>query len=183
MAASFDHEEVGSLSAEGADSNTLPSVVDKVFTYLKVPAEQQRDIFSRSLLLSADMSHALHPNYAEKHQTEHKVTMNEGIVLKYNHNQRYATNAQSAALVREFCKRQGVPVQNFVVRNDCPCGSTVGPMLSAKMGVRTVDVGPTQWSMHSCRETAASDDLHYLKGMCEGFYKYFREVDNTISTL
>jgi len=181
VAASFDHEEVGSTSLTGADSNNLPAVLEKMFSSMKVT--NFADVMTRSMLFSVDMAHAVHPNYSEKHQNEHKVAMHEGVVLKYNANQRYATNSASAAITREIARKVDCPVQNFVVRNDCGCGSTVGPMLSSRLGVRTIDLGCTQWGMHSCRETCSADDLHHLLNLCKGFYKYLRETDCCVSCL
>lgn len=93
---------------------------------------------TRSLLVSADMAHALHPNYMEKHEENHRPAMNKGVVIKHNANQRYATTAVSTVIIKEIARRKNIPLQEFVVRNDSPCGSTIGPMLSASLGIRTI---------------------------------------------
>jgi aspartyl aminopeptidase len=114
-----------------------------------------------SLLVSADMAHALHPNYAEKHEDNHRPMMNKGVVVKHNANQRYATTSISTHILRQVAFEANVPLQEFVVRNDSPCGSTIGPMLSAKLGLKTIDVGNPQWSMHSIRETCGTGDISF----------------------
>jgi len=133
--------------------------------------------------VSADCAHGLHPNYAGKHQTEHKPDFHKGIVIKMNANQRYATTALTSALFREVCAKAAVPVQDFVVRNDCPCGTTIGPIISSKIGVRTIDVGAPQWAMHSCRETCATSDAAHILKLCQVFFASFREIDNSTAKL
>jgi len=181
VAASFDHEEVGSVSAAGADSAILERWLRRALEALG--GGGWAELASRSFLLSCDCAHGLHPNYAEKHQAEHAPVLGKGIVIKTNANQRYATTPLLAQMIREVCKRDEVPVQDFVVRNDCPCGSTIGPLLSAMLGVRTVDVGAPQWAMHSIRETAHSDDVASLRSLCLSLFKHFREVDACTETL
>ena len=132
----------------------------------------------RSLLVSADMAHACHPNYAEKHEDNHRPAMNQGVVIKQNANQRYATTAISTLLLREFSKIAGVPLQEFVVRNDSPCCSTIGPMLSAKLGIRTIDVGNPQWSMHSIRETCGVKDVDYAVNLFKVYFESMHQVDS-----
>jgi aspartyl aminopeptidase len=105
------------------------------------------------------MAHALHPNYMEKHEDLHRPKMNGGVVIKQNANQRYATTSITMSILRQAAKKCGVQLQEFVVRNDSPCGSTIGPMLSAKLGLKTIDVGNPQWSMHSIRETCGTKDV------------------------
>mmetsp|Transcript_103001 Transcript_103001/g.331937 ORF Transcript_103001/g.331937 Transcript_103001/m.331937 type:complete len:192 (-) Transcript_103001:462-1037(-) len=134
-------------------------------------------------LLSCDCAHGLHPNYADKHQPQHQPLLGKGVVIKTNANQRYATTPILAQMVREVGKKDQVPIQEFVVRNDCPCGSTIGPLLSSQLGLRTVDVGAPQWAMHSCRETAHSADVESLQKLCLGLFKNFRAVDNSTRRL
>jgi aspartyl aminopeptidase len=107
------------------------------------------------------MAHSIHPNYSEKHEDNHRPLMNKGLVLKENANQRYATTSQTITIVRELAKIAKVPLQDFVVRNDSPCGSTIGPMLSAKLGIKTIDVGNPQLSMHSIREQCGVEDSEH----------------------
>ena len=146
MISIFDNEEVGSNSLMGAAS-TLPEVV-----YRRLGGDLYDSTVRNSLLVSADMAHGLHPNYASKHEANHQPAINGGLVIKHNCNQRYATNAPTAFLIREIAKRHGLPIQDFVVRQDTACGSTIGPIVSTGLGVRTIDVGIPQFSMHSIRE-------------------------------
>lgn len=114
---------------------------------------------ARSFVLSVDQAHAVHPNYSSKHERNHQPKMNDGMVIKRNSNQRYATTAITAYVVREIARRAGLPpVQEFVVRNDSACGSTIGPIISTATGIRAIDLGCAQMSMHSIRESMGSSD-------------------------
>lgn len=184
IAASFDHEEVGSASCTGADSTTVSHWVDRILEALHANGPGVKgSIMAKSILVSADCAHGTHPNYASKHQSEHKVIVNGGIVFKTNANQRYSTSCSTAALARSVCDKSTVKVQDFVVRNDSPCGSTIGPLLSAMLGVRAIDVGAPQWAMHSCRETCGVSDIESIYQFCAGMYKHFRSVDNEFQEL
>lgn len=153
-----DHEEVGSASACGAQGPFLQSVLERL-----VPnAEQRTRAIDRSLLISADNAHGIHPNYPALHDTNHGPTLNKGPVLKVNANQRYATNSITASLFRQWAERAEVPVQHFVTRSDLGCGSTIGPITSAGVGVPTLDVGVPTFAMHSIRELAGRDDAYGL---------------------
>lgn len=154
--ACFDHEEVGSKSAMGADSTFLPDVLARLASLAQVPLERA---LPRSLLVSADMAHAVHPNYAAKHEGRHRPALGSGLVIKTNQNQRYATSGISGFVVREAARRANAPVQEFVVPNDSPCGSTVGPLLASRSGILTVDVGQPQLAMHSIREMCSVHDF------------------------
>lgn len=176
IAIGFDHEEIGSCSMVGAEGSVLKDWIERILDALDC-ASSFHTILSRSLIISADMAHGVHPNYKAKHQDQHKPMLNEGIVIKENANQRYATNLLTSSFVREIAKAADVPVQDFVVRNDSPCGSTVGPYLAAKLGVRTVDVGMSQWAMHSIRETCGSKDLEHYVSFFESFYTRFAKID------
>ena len=153
-----DHEEVGSQSAAGADSHFARDVLQR----LCGTAEDLPRMLARSILISADNAHAVHPNFAAKHDGEHGPKMNGGPVIKKNANQRYATNSETGALFRQLCAAVDVPVQDFVVRSDMGCGSTIGPMTASHLGVRTVDVGVPTLAMHSIRELAGSQDAEML---------------------
>lgn len=149
-----DHEEVGSGSAAGARGSFLRSVLER----LTGGGEQLARTMARSLLVSTDNAHGVHPNYPDKHDSNHGPVLNGGPVLKVNHNQAYASNSETAAVFREACARAGVPLQAFVARGDMGCGSTIGPLTAAALGVRTVDVGVPTFAMHSIRELAGSHD-------------------------
>eukprot|EP00013_Stygamoeba_regulata_P021188 CAMPEP_0177657682 /NCGR_PEP_ID=MMETSP0447-20121125/16337_1 /TAXON_ID=0 /ORGANISM="Stygamoeba regulata, Strain BSH-02190019" /LENGTH=482 /DNA_ID=CAMNT_0019162097 /DNA_START=80 /DNA_END=1528 /DNA_ORIENTATION=+ len=178
--ACFDHEEVGSKSFQGADSTLIDHFISRVIESL-APADMKlkniREMtYSNSFLLSADMAHALHPNYTEKHDEKHGPAIHAGVVLKHNANQRYATSAVSAFLIRQVGKMADVPLQEFVVRQDMGCGSTIGPMLSAR-GLRTVDVGAPQLSMHSIREMCGVDDVDHYYNLFRSFFRNFTALD------
>jgi aspartyl aminopeptidase len=113
-----------------------------------------------SFLISADMAHAIHPNYGEQHEPNHAPQLNRGLVIKSNANQSYATDGASGAMFEAFCRKVGYSPQRFVTRSDLPCGSTIGPITAAKLGIPTVDVGAPMLSMHSCREMAGTLDVH-----------------------
>jgi len=160
VVALYDHEEVGSQSAAGAKSRFLSSVLDRIAgVYADAGRDATSRAFARSLLVSADMAHALHPNYSDKHDKQHAPKLGKGPVIKLNANQSYATDAVSAAVFDAACRETKGPPQRFVSRNDMPCGSTIGPISAAAMGIRTVDVGNPMLSMHSCREMAATADV------------------------
>ncbi len=154
----YDHEEVGSTSATGADSALLTSLLERIALATGTDRSGYHAALASSLCVSADMAHATHPNYADRHEPEHHVTMNEGPVVKVNVNQRYASDAESVGMFLAACDDAGVPVQHFVGRTDIPCGSTIGPVTSARLGIRTVDVGVAQLAMHSARELCGADD-------------------------
>jgi aspartyl aminopeptidase len=185
LIACFDHEEIGSVSAQGAGSPVMVEAVQRISTALSENS-QSRDpdlhasAVRKSFILSADMAHAVHPNYASKHEKNHGPKLNAGIALKTNQNQRYATNCVSGFIAREIAAKAKVPVQEFGVRSDCPCGTTIGPMLSAATGIRTVDVGMPQLSMHSVREVMGVADLTHGLAFFQAFFTYFKEIDDKL---
>ena len=155
-----DHEEVGSGSAEGARGSFLEDVLVRLVAATgDTDAQAHRQAIARSRLVSADMAHALHPNYAERHEPQHAPELGGGPVLKHNANQSYATDAMTEAWFAGCAASVGVPVQHFVTRADLPCGSTIGPITAARLGLATVDVGSPMLSMHSCRELASMEDV------------------------
>ncbi|MEZ5407179.1 MAG: M18 family aminopeptidase [Acidimicrobiales bacterium] len=162
MVALYDHEEIGSESATGASGSWLASVLERVAVAAGLDRAGYLAALARSLVISADGAHATHPNYADKHEPSHHVHLNGGVVLKRNANQRYATDAVSEAEVVAAAADAGVPIQYYIHRNDLPCGSTIGPITAARLGVPTVDIGAPQLAMHSCRETAGLADLDHL---------------------
>jgi aspartyl aminopeptidase len=150
----FDHEEVGSASAAGAGSSVLPRILER----LVADREAFHQACARSTCVSADMSHAVHPNYGSRHEPRHRPQINGGPVIKTNTQQRYATTAATAVMFAELCREEGVAVQHYAHRTDLPCGSTIGPITSTLLGIATVDVGNPMLSMHSAREMAGSRD-------------------------
>ena len=162
-----DHEEVGSASACGAQGPMLASVLERLLPNV---GERSRCI-ARSLMVSADNAHGIHPNYATKHDANHGPLLNGGPVIKINANQRYATNSVTAALFRDLCQQVDVPVQSFVTRTDLGCGSTIGPITASEIGVPTLDVGVPTFAMHSIRELAGSDDAWSLFKVLRTLYE------------
>jgi aspartyl aminopeptidase len=155
-----DHEEVGSGSAEGARGSFLEDVLVRLVAATGDPDVQAyRQAVARSRRVSADMAHAVHPNYADRHEPQHTPQLGGGPVLKHNANQSYATDAMTEAWFAGCAASVGVPVQHFVTRADLPCGSTIGPLTATRLGLATVDVGSPMLSMHSCRELASMDDV------------------------
>jgi aspartyl aminopeptidase len=156
----YDHEECGSRSAVGAQGSVLRDAVARITAGYSEKQEQGFErAMSRSFLISADMAHAVHPNYPDQHEPEHKPELGKGLVLKTNANQSYATSGETAARFTAACQEAGFSPQQFVVRSDLPCGSTIGSITAAMLGVQTVDVGAPMLSMHSCREMAGADDV------------------------
>ncbi len=154
----FDHEEIGSQSASGADGNLLPAVLERVVAGDGGDREAFLRALAASMCVSADGAHATHPNYPERHEPGHHVRLNAGPVLKVNSNVRYATDAVSGGALELAARRAGVALQHFVSRADLPCGSTIGPVTAARLGIPTVDVGVAQLAMHSARELCGADD-------------------------
>lgn len=185
VAVLFDNEEVGSASTHGADSSVLQDLMTRVAEQLiggPLSADASAVLYRKSFLLSCDMAHALHPNYAAKHESNHKPMMHGGLVIKQNANQRYATSAESSYFVKEVCKQLTLPLQNFVVRNDSACGSTIGPILASRLGMRTVDIGIPQLSMHSIREQAATSDLVTATALIEGLFLQYSDLRSRLQT-
>jgi len=148
----FDHEEVGSSSRSGAAGSVLADVLERLVLQRGGGREELLRALAASLCVSADMAHATHPNYSERHEPDHSIFMNAGPVLKLNQNQRYATEAATAARFVSACRAVGAPMQSFVTRTDLACGSTIGPLTATRLGLPTVDIGIAQLSMHSARE-------------------------------
>ncbi|ATY60994.1 aspartyl aminopeptidase [Cordyceps militaris] len=207
MAVCFDHEEIGSTSAQGAHSNMLPAVLrrlavlpgssgsgsshrdahsDRSYEHVSSDAsgEESSTAFeqtlARSFLVSADMAHAVHPNYIGKYEAAHQPAMNKGTVIKVNASQKYATNSPGIVLLQECARAAAVPLQLFVVRNDSLCGSTIGPGLAALLGVRTIDVGNAQLSMHSIRETSGTADIGIAIKLFEKFFSTYGVMEPKI---
>lgn len=220
LIACFDHEEIGSTSAQGANSAMLPSVIqrlsalpspnfsdsdsegsyDKPTSDISSEASATSTAYEQTLassfLLSSDVAHSVNPNYSSSYESDHKPEMNKGPVVKINANQRYVTNAPGIALLQEIARRapnldddaddpnggeaMGVPLQLFVVRNDFRCGSTIGPMLSAHLGARTLDLGNPILSMHSIRETGGRGDVKDLVRLFAGFFRHYAALEKRV---
>ena len=165
----FDHEEVGSQSDHGAQSELLPTVLERI----TLAAGGGREDFLRrlpgSMVASGDMAHATHPNYPERHEPGHLIEVNAGPVLKVQPNLRYATDSRTAAAFALACAQADVPLQRYEHRADLPCGSTIGPMTSARTGIPTVDVGAAQLAMHSAREVMGADDVAAYAAALQAF--------------
>jgi aspartyl aminopeptidase len=161
-----DHEEVGSGSAAGAQGPFLRAVLNR----LCPDPESLARTLARSELISADDAHGVHPNFAARSDPEHRPVLNGGPVIKVNANHRYASNSETSARFRTLCETAGVPVQEFVMRSDLACGSTIGPLTETRIGVPTVDVGVPIWAMHSIRETGGALDPHYLYRVLRIFF-------------
>jgi aspartyl aminopeptidase len=160
-----DHEEVGSVSAVGADGPFLEAVVARL-----TESDERNAVIDKSLMISCDNAHAVHPNYPSTHDSLHSPRLNGGPVIKVNVKQRYATTSLTASLFRQLCADVDVPVQSFVSRSDTACGSTVGPITAARLGVATLDVGIPQLAMHSCREVTGSLDAARLTDVLAAFF-------------
>ncbi|GMI45097.1 hypothetical protein TrCOL_g10291 [Triparma columacea] len=181
VVALFDHEEVGSSSTQGAGSTLINDAVGRITRALDLEGRGDQEArVRRSMVVSFDMAHALHPNYPSKHEKYHDPKINEGVVIKTNSNQRYASNLVTTFISREIGRSVGREVQEFVVRNDCPCGSTIGPIISSLTGMQAVDVGTPQLSMHSIREMAGVKDVSLSIEWMKAFLKEFRRIECTI---
>jgi aspartyl aminopeptidase len=172
IVALFDHEEVGSGSDKGADGCFLRDVMERIV--LSTESGDRRAFYpalARSYMLSADMAHAWHPNFPEKHDPQHRPIINEGPVIKINSNQRYTTDAVTEGLFVDICRTLDIPYQKFINRTDLSCGSTIGPMTAAATGIASLDVGSPQWAMHSIRESAGVLDHEWMVRAMGAFYQ------------
>jgi aspartyl aminopeptidase len=162
VCAFFDHEEVGSESATGAGGSFIADVLRRIAASAGLDDEAYRCGLARSFFISADMAHAWNPNFPAAYEPAHRVAVNGGPVIKTNANQRYSTGADSAARFMMLCEKAGVPCQQYAHRSDLGCGSTIGPIVAAGLGVASVDVGSPMWAMHSIRESAGVLDHGYM---------------------
>ena len=166
----FDHEEVGSTTDRGAAGAFLGNVLERLALASGADRGSYLDALARSICVSADCAHGTHPNYPERHEPDHWVALNGGPVIKLNTSARYATESTTAATFLRACEHAGVSTQWFVTRSDLACGSTIGPLTAAQLGIATVDVGVAQLAMHSCRELAGSHDPGWFVAAITAFF-------------
>lgn len=170
ICAFFDHEEIGSNSHKGADGSFLPDTLERISGSLNISHEDSKRALSNSFMISADMAHAYQPNFPSAYEPDHKVFVNQGPVIKVNANIRYASNSASQARFIQLCEQAEVPYQQYSHRTDIGCGSTIGPMTSAQLGINSVDVGCPMWAMHSIRESAGVIDHDYITRVFTQFF-------------
>ena len=179
----FDNEEIGSMTFQGADSNFFYTHLKRLYyqTYDKASEDSFLAFCNRSFIISADLAHAFNPNYPEKYQSMHCNEVQKGVVVKINVQGRYSSDSESSAIFKEIGKLCNVPIQEFIVRQDSPCGTTIGPIITSKVGIRSVDVGIPQFSMHSIREYLGIVDLYYYKTIFEEFFKSYEKVKGNLT--
>lgn len=165
----FDHEEVGSTSDHGAESDFLPTTLERIVLAVGGDRQDFLRLLTASMVASGDMAHATHPNYPDRHEPGHLIAVNGGPVLKVQPNLRYATDGRTAAAFELACRQAGVPLQRYEHRADLPCGSTIGPMTAARTGIPTVDVGAPQLAMHSARELMGAADIVSYSAALQAF--------------
>jgi aspartyl aminopeptidase len=170
VCALFDHEEIGSTSNKGANGSFLPDVLQRIALTTASGSDDYARALAKSFLISADMAHAYQPNFPNAYDPAHKVMVNKGPVIKVNANQNYSSDSISVAMFSNWCEQDGVPYQQYSHRCDLPCGSTIGPLTSAKLGIRSIDVGSPMWAMHSIRESAGVSDHQSMIKVMTRFY-------------
>lgn len=182
----YDHEEIGSASAQGAAGTLCNDALRRIFINIAKEdltgelLESYQIALQKSLFVSADMAHAQHPNYAGIHQPNHTPRIHGGIVLKMNANQRYMTDSANSAIMREIANRCGVPLQDFMIKQGTGCGSTIGPAIAQNTGMKTVDIGSPQLAMHSIREMCGTTDTYYYKELFREFFDSFTDVSGDL---
>ncbi len=171
ICAIFDHEEVGSATSKGAAGTFLKDVMQRIGASQNITDEGFKRAVAQSILLSADMAHAYHPGFASFYDDDNKVLVNKGPAIKINSNQRYSTDGLSEAFFINLCEKANSPYQRYVHRANLPCGSTLGPILSTSLGIRSIDIGNPIWSMHSIRESAGTQDHKYITDCFNELFK------------
>ena len=177
MLCAYHHEEIGSRSHCGAAGTITSDAVRRITIALTGNAEASERACQASMLVSSDMAHAVHPNYASKHESAHGPELQKGVVIKTNANQRYATTAMTSSMFKKMAEMADSPIQEFVVRQDMGCGSTIGPIVSSAAGLPTVDVGAPQFAMHSIREMAGCEDVIHKVRIMRSAYNNYTEID------
>ncbi|MGR8930402.1 MAG: M18 family aminopeptidase [Gammaproteobacteria bacterium] len=166
----FDHEEIGSESIKGAGGSFLSDVLERIASAMALNQQDFRCALAASVMISADMAHAYQPGFPNAYEPAHKIIVNQGPVIKINANHRYASQCLTEALFADLCHKADVPFQKYAHRGDLPCGSTIGPIASARLGIATVDVGNPMWAMHSIRESAGVLDHAYMIKALKQFF-------------
>jgi len=179
IVACFDNEECGSESAQGAMSSMFEWVLRRL-TGDKAPECKFEEAIPKSFVISADQAHALHPNYKGKYDDNNSAAFHKGVVVKINANQRYATTAVTHAILKEVAAKAEVQLQPYVVRNDGPCGTTVGPIISSKLGLQTVDVGMPMLAMHSIREMCCISGIEQAVQLYKAFFEHYPAIQNSV---
>ncbi|MCQ2821554.1 MAG: M18 family aminopeptidase [archaeon] len=183
ITALFDNEEIGSLTYQGANSNFFYHHLERIFEAAN-EGKFNKNIFlsfvSRSFMFSADLAHSFNPNYAEKFQPQHKNLMQKGVVVKINCTGKYSSDADTGAVLKTLAKKCNCPLQEFIVRQDSPCGTTIGPITSAKLGIKSADIGISQLAMHSIRETLGVIDLYYYKNLFIEFFNSYETLSQEL---
>lgn len=170
VCALFDHEEIGSESATGASGSFLNDVLNRITSSQQLGDEARLRALAQSFFISADMAHAYHPNHPSAYEPCHHVLVNKGPVIKTNANQRYSTSAETAARFITLCETAKVPYQQYAHRTDLGCGSTIGPIVAANLGIASVDIGSPMWAMHSIRESAGVLDHSYMIAVLKAMF-------------
>ena len=165
-----DNEEIGSRTPQGADSCFLRDILERIVLAGSGTREDFLAALASSQLLSVDAAHAVHPNYMDRYDLSTSPLINRGIVLKRNANGRYATTPSTASSLMLLCEAADIPVQTFLIRSDLPCGSTVGPMTAARLGIPAADIGNAMWAMHSVRETAGLTDQKWMRKLLAAYF-------------
>jgi aspartyl aminopeptidase len=170
VCAFFDHEEIGSESNKGADGSFISDILQRIAIASEANKEDYAIALAKSFMISADMAHAYQPNFPLAYDPDHKIAVNRGPVIKVNANHRYSSESVSQAMFVNWCEQAGVPYQKYSHRSDLACGSTIGPITSARLGIRTVDAGCPMWAMHSIRESAGVLDHDNMIRVMKRFF-------------